>query len=556
MLLLAAAAIGGFLWWMQHDGERWLQRTARERLNEVVWKACVPGYHFTVDSVTTDFWKGDLRLTGLRLDFDSALTDSLRQGIYKYLFAAEAGTIRLHGVSYWRLVLLREFHARSLELRDPQLRYDIGDERVRLDAPFDRLRAPGAGPLDLLTVDSLVVRDARAIVHDLRGRLPVLHVAGLAVAASEVRIVHVEGSQRADLRTGAVDLALDSLNAEVADAYRLHIGRVRLSGRERRVTVDDLALHPLGTDIPPAFRTTVLDLHIAGLVMQGIDIGHLIADQALEMSALTVVRPVLDARLDKRRPPGPSAYTRLPPEGLKAIDFPLRVDTVHVVDGELRYAESHETSGAWGRLSFTALQATLTGIDNSPPQGVARPGIDAAIACTFQDSAALTARYHVTPDLSDAFTFEATVTDLPFTQLDPMTAPLLRLSVNAGELHRMHLLMKGDDDRARGTMELDYTGLHAQVAPDASAAQRHSLFGDLLDHLLDADNGGGLSDRQQRSYVVEREKDRSLFTYIWHVTRMGLKRDLVPGIRERVGDLLKKERVQRQERRAIRRARR
>lgn len=547
-LFLVTAGIGAFCWWFARDGEEWLRAKARERLNEVVWKASVPGYHFSVDSVLTDPWNGDLRLIGLHLDHDSALTDSLRNGAYRYLFAADADLIHLHGLSYWRLVLLREFHARSITLHGPRLRYTFGEERVGLRAPFERLRAPGRAPLAIVSIDSLRVSGAQTTVHDLGGRLPVLRIAGLGVEAADVRIVRGDNDDRADLRTGVVELSLDSLNAEVAGTYRLHIGPVHLSGLAHAGAISDLSLHPLDSAVVRDRRST-MDIRIAALSLHGLDIGQLIADQALELSSLTLTKPWFSDRLDKRIPVAAEPPIALPPAALRDLGFLMRIDTVHIVDGTILHAENAPRTDAWARLSFTGMQATIIGIDNTPRQGPPRPGIDATIACTFLDSADLRATYHAAPDISEAFSFEATVLGLPMQQLDPVTRPLVRLAVNGGDLDRMHLLMKGNDDRARATMELSYTGLHASVVRDATEEERHSLFGDLLDHVLDADNGGGLSDAQRRSYAVERDKQRSLLTYIWHVTRTGLKRDLVPGVKERVGLLLKKDREERRQRR-------
>ncbi|HEY0976873.1 MAG TPA: hypothetical protein VGE21_05340, partial [Flavobacteriales bacterium] len=514
LLLLAGLA---FSTWAYRDGQEWLDRTVRERIEAAVAKATVSGYHFRMDTLGTRFRSGDVLIHGIQLDHDSSLNDSLRAGVHEYLFAAQARTIALRGLSIWRAVLLREVHVRSIEVDGPLLQYTIGDHRVALKAPFERLKGSGSNP-PLFSVEVVIVRDARAIMQDLSGRLPVLNASGLDILAEAVNVTHTGNRRRADLHVGEVDLALDSLSANIAGGYRLHFGAVHLSDRMRRGRVRDISLHR--TDPGPSkHRTTELGLHVDSIVFDAPDIGGLIADQALRMKALSVHGLDLEATLDKELPEGPLRPVALPPAALLALPFPVRIDSVHLVDNTLRYRERSDATGRWGTITFNALDATFSGIDNTPDRPQDATGIEGRISCLFMDTARLSAHYTAEVEGGQDFTFTATVQQLPFAALDTLTSNLLRLSLSSGTLDRMHLVMKGNERKARGTMDLHYTDLVATISEQATPAQRHSMFGSVMDHVMTADNGGGLSDRQKRSYSVERDQQRSLLTFIWHFTR-------------------------------------
>ncbi|HRF82679.1 MAG TPA: hypothetical protein PL070_21640, partial [Flavobacteriales bacterium] len=86
VFVLAAVAIGTWAW---HYGGPLLDSTIRARLESAVREAAVDGYHFTMESVVADFRSGDVHIQGIVLRFDSALRDSLRNGVHDYLFAGE-----------------------------------------------------------------------------------------------------------------------------------------------------------------------------------------------------------------------------------------------------------------------------------------------------------------------------------------------------------------------------------------------------------------------------------------------------------------------------------
>ncbi|MBK9287696.1 MAG: hypothetical protein IPN38_08410 [Flavobacteriales bacterium] len=89
LVLVVLALIALSIWYHSH-GQQWLDRTVRERIDEVVDRASVEGYTFTLGDLETDARNsGDLVVTGARLSFDSTLMrPNLKLGRLDYLFAA------------------------------------------------------------------------------------------------------------------------------------------------------------------------------------------------------------------------------------------------------------------------------------------------------------------------------------------------------------------------------------------------------------------------------------------------------------------------------------
>lgn len=553
LVCLALLLIAGAWYWAHRHGGAWLDRTVRERIETAVRKATVGGYHFTMDSLRTDVRSGDILIRGIRLTYDPALNDSLSAGVYAYLFSAHAHTIALRGASLWRAVLLREIHLRSVEVDTPAFEYTIGDHRVPLEAPLERLARPGRNTLDLFDVGDVVVRGARARMHDLSGHLPVLYTSGLDLHVRRLRVLRPGDQTRADLSVAAVDVRLDSLTTNLPGGYRLRFGESHLSDHLRFGTIRHIALERIDALAPP-YRTTRNSVAIDSIVLADLDVARLIGDRSVNATTVTLYRPTLRAELDKDRPEGPARNVMLPPAALLDLPFPILVDSLLVIDGAVLYRERSDQTGLWGALRLGSIQARCSGITNTPRVGSEPPVLRANLHCQFMDTTRLDARYEARLDGSADFSFFATLNELPLSSLDSLTTNLLRLSITQGRVEHLVLEMHGDAEKARGTMEMKYADVVTTVASNASPEQRRNMLGSVMEFVLAEPLGGGLSDHQRRSVSVDRDANRSLFTYIWHFTRAGIKRDLKPGATQRLFSILKKERDVRRARRQTRKA--
>lgn len=552
VLLLGAA---GVAYWAWKYGEDWLERTARERIAEAIDKASVNGYHFTLQDLETDARTGRMSLTGVDLDFDPELLDSLRTGTFRYLFAAKAQRIELRGLSYWRLLWKGEFRVQALELMEPSLSYLLGGQRLGLVDPFARLE--GGNALSLLSSDTVVVWNASAVVEDLGDRLPRLHFSGLYLNGSAVHVSMGQLRGGVRLTVGGAELQLDSLRTQLPDGDRLSIGAVRLSRSTRSGIVRDvriLAERP-DTTRTDLVRRPLVDVAVDSILLAGLDVDHLITEQALRIAHMHVHRARLHVELDKVPPAGVPEVKSLPPAALLALPFPIRIDTLSLVDLEAIYHERDGEIGRWGRVPFEQVQAQFLHITNEPEAIAEHKRITGRFQGKLFTEAEVTGTYSGELDGSERIVINATARNLPLQHINSATRPLLRVQVLGGTLHRLDLRMEGNERRAKGDLSMHYSDLLFRVEPGTSREMRHSMFGSVLETMLKEAYGGGLSADRTRSYSIERDPHKSQITYLWHATRDGLARNLAPEAWDRMRNMLRTDAEQRREQRELRRQR-
>jgi len=562
LLLALLIVAGGLAFWARDHGKPWLDRTVRDRIAEVVDRATVEGYHFTITDLETDARKGDLVVTGAVLAFDSALVDSLREGRLDYLFAARAARLEMRGFSYWRLLLLHEFKAEALELVMPGFHYTIGGERVDLKAPFQRIKGGGGVRVSVLSVDTLLVREASCTVEDLSGRLPVLDLAGLDITTLAAHLAVSDRRDRIWVSMEDALFALDSLSTTLPDGSRLSTEGIRLSRSTRTGGIHRLKLVPSPLDMDTLakdrMRRTVIDLSVEDITFSGVDVDALIAQQTLKLRHLHVDGARLAASLDKTLPEEPPQLRALPPAALLALRFTVHVDTLSVHKAEVLYRERDASTGRWGRLPLTALNARFLHVVNDAvedPREEKLP-LTGSFSGLLYDTALFNGGYAAELDGSQKFTLDLQVQELQCTTLNEATRPLMRLVMNEGQLHLLDLRMTGDERRAKGVVAMRLSDLHAQVEPGTPSGQRHSMFGSLLETMLAEEYGGGLDLDRSRTFQVERDPERGVFAYLWHVLREGLSRNLLPEAKERVRSMIRQDKARSREAKAKRKARR
>ncbi|MEZ4738281.1 MAG: hypothetical protein R2818_02750 [Flavobacteriales bacterium] len=555
LLVLCLVALAVAAWWVPKHGDAWLDRTLRARITEIIDDASVEGYRFAMEGLETDVRNGNLVITGVQLTFDPALLDSLRNGAHQYLFAASVERIELRGLSFWRLVWGKEFRVRTFELKGPTLSYLIGGEKVDMTDPFARLGTGDGRSITLLSADTLMVHRATTLVEDLGERLPRLNVRSFSLHATEVHAYMGRRRGGVRLAVGGAELDVDDLSTQLSDGAVLSISSAHFSLGERTGRVLDIR-HASGSPQEQVDTTAVLrmELVVDSLLLTHFDVDRLISHQQLHTGHVGMYGLDMQVVLDKTLTPVKRSPRTLPPQSLLDLGFPIRVDTLGIVDARVVYRERDDGTERWGVLPFSKLNGRFLHISNREEAIEEHERITGTVEGMIFDTAQVTCTYSAELDGSQDFTIVATASQLPFVALNAITRPLMRLELQGGMLEHLELSMEGDERKAKGSMALRYTDLRIRVEPGTPRALHNSMFGNVLETMLTETYGGGMTADRERKYTIDRDPERALTGYLWHATREGLARNLTPEAWDRMRDMLRSDAEQRRSQRAARRA--
>ncbi|MBK7620871.1 MAG: hypothetical protein IPJ10_16345 [Flavobacteriales bacterium] len=205
------------------------------------------------------------------------------------------------------------------------------------------------------------------------------------------------------------------------------------------------------------------------------------------------------------------------------------------------YRERDDGTEQWGEFAFSELDAEFIPLRTARSRSRERPRIVGEVSGLMRYGAGAVSLWPM-PDGSQRFTIHATLAEMPVTVLNGMTRPLMRMQMQSGSLEYLEMDLEGDDRKAKGSMAIRR---RASCSPACSGMET-MLKGNLWRRTL----GGPAA-----KFNIARDPEKAFTGYLWHATREGLARNLVPEVWGRVRDMLRSDAEERRELRARRRAR-
>lgn len=509
-----------------------VEHIVRSKLEAAVRKAAGPGYKVDLGDMDIDLLSGSAQVRNAALTFDSLRMDSLVSGALSGLLRVQADRITMTGLSYMQLIRNGVMAVGAVEIVGPTLDHYF---MPHPDAIADTTAAPApdatAQPT-LITLDTLRILRARGGTHDLSGERTSASVAELDILSGGIVVLTGPGGAPR-FRTRNTTIIARGVLAAFPPLYDLQIGALELVHPAGLARITMASFTPradaqhYGTLVP--YETDLFHAKADTVLLAGVDIQRFVSEQELFVRRADVLAPVLVIHRDKTLPDGPFIGKRLPPAGLRAMDRQLRIDTIALHDGQVDYNERDSLNQDYGRVSFTSMNATLTGFGNTP-ELLAHGALRLEASAKVYDKSTLKAKYHasLSPSTS-AFTVEAQLRSLPFNVFNRMTDSLLMVKVRSGRIDELVLHMRGNDDRAEGTLDLTYADLDVELHSRDPRQPRTWLLNSALNLVVRRTNMPDAKNYRQGTYTVVRRKDRSIFNYAWRAVRSGVLDSMVPG---------------------------
>jgi hypothetical protein len=257
----------------------------------------------------------------------------------------------------------------------------------------------------------------------------------------------------------------------------VYLAGFRRSERANSFSLDTLALEPVESDSAflhrPALHRTRIRLGVAGVRGTHVDLKALI-DRRVDGGSVAITRLHLDVLADRRVPSTSTAPVRrktLWPQKLADLDWQLRLDTLRIETGALRYAE---WKGEWpipAAIWFSGVTATLTGLSNDRADST-RPSL--AVLQTsgvFMDKARVTLRMEVPVARQFELTASGQVEHLPLPALNSFLLVSNGIRIRSGKLDKAEFRFTVANRRARGELTAIYDDLEIDLVDRKTRTQ-------------------------------------------------------------------------------------
>lgn len=539
-LLLSAAVSGGI-----YLASYLLQQSLRAPINDYIRSRTLAFLsEQNLEGLTISFPALDLSLTHRRLLIrDLRIRYDHRDGTHYTRFSATSPLITLDGLDLTDVLYHRHLRLTQIRIADPHLsQYQESTDTTRPPArapgeqPDDAARTRGlAGQVPSLDsvvyglvdhwlpddfrqarIDQIAVdrgtlastsrRQGQTSRDSTEGLNLVIRGLGLDSARHKVfesaeleasAFVHVPAGGTDSLQIRGIAFQLDRKDTVVnvrefrsspeAGQLGVYVGGFHRSEKERAFTLDTLAVEPAESDSVflrhPQQRRTRIRLNLAGLIGANIDLKALML-RRVDGGNLGIARFNLDVLAD-RRVDAPKDLERRRrtfwPQKLADLDWQLRLDSLKVEDGSLRYGEWQAAWPKPAEVWFDDINATISGLSNARADSTHPSHAVLETTATFMSKAAVSLRMEVPVAKRFELTAVGHAEHLPVTALNSFLLISDGIHIKAGRLDKADFKFVVADRAARGTLTTRYDSLDIELV---SPRTRHQSLGQKLKTIM------------------------------------------------------------------------
>jgi hypothetical protein len=249
---------------------------------------------------------------------------------------------------------------------------------------------------------------------------------------------------------------------------------VRVTGfaaslHDSTVEIRDIAYAPTLSDSAfaraNAYRRSLLKTSVGRIAVRGFDAGALVLGDGIRARRVQVDSLHVDVLSDRRRPPNPvPRRRRTPQKWIADLERSVRIDSVLVQGGEVRYREQRPRHAKPGVMTFARLEAVAVNVRHVA--GRRRRGDAMALRATayLQHAGRLDAQFVVPLDAPGFdMTFKGALGPMPAAGLNAFVQETFALRVEKGRIIGIRFDARVANGVARGGITPCYTDLSIRV---------------------------------------------------------------------------------------------
>jgi hypothetical protein len=347
-----------------------------------------------------------------------------------------------------------------------------------------------------------------------------LVAAGVLLAAALVArwALHRYTDERRVARQIAAALALPSDTLVRIASTRFSVFGRSFTARDLRITIDSVA----------GGRRIRYALGVDTVRLDGIDLRAWLRGAVL-VSTVTADGLSLDVRLDRRHGGGrPGGEVRLLHSVVQRLPQPVRLDTVRVRGGAVRYEETAADGVRPGVLVFDRIAATAVNLTNDRRRMTDSTRAVIDVRMRIAEAGTVTARLAydlMAPELTIAYL--GSVGRMPMAAFNPILVDLAGIRVTDGTLDTAWVAVDVLDNVARGRLTVRYHDLALEMLDKATHERGlgdhlRTFMGAnfVLQEANPAEPDGAL---REGALVRRRSPEVPLVRFIWETLREGIK---------------------------------
>jgi hypothetical protein len=340
-------------------------------------------------------------------------------------------------------------------------------------------------------------------------------------------------------QVGHIDAEIEEVRLALDNYYqKLYLNGVYLNSKSSSFKISnvvlDQSLNKNAFSKAFDYRKDYLTLHTDDMIGTGIQWLDFFDQGNWHAEKISVQNPSLSVFINKQKPKNPNRKKLLFAEQIKAIRFPLRIDSLLFQNGKVELEEAPENRFYKnGKLDFSELNILVLNLTNQQEVLKDKSKLSLNVNGKLMNHGKI--HLQIQQELANSsgdFTIQGKVGKMRLTHLNSILEPETQVSVNSGTLNEMNFKIKGNNTQGQGELIMKYEDLNIRILNKED--QKSSNFWNELTSLLANTFVLKSNNPNKRGHLVKgnisysRSSDNSNLHYWWQLVLSGIKSTFDP----------------------------
>lgn len=470
----------------------------------------------TYDSIHVDWTKNLIRIDSITIERDSSNSNC---NVQEHLSAA---SLQVEGLSLFSVLLNKELKFNRVLISQPH---------ILLAKKSDLLRGKASGAKKELSIgiEEVIINSAEFQLTDTSGCI----LENKINTTLKIRNLLIKSSPERDLLIESDLLEMDTSTVFLPkEFYTLSFKRAKVNFYSGTAQIDTIRIHPTLSKYEfsrkKGYETDRVEGAIPYLKLLGFTLNT--NDTVLLRSKKADIQMFLKFFRDKRVP-DKKKYKLLPVQMLRTLPFGLNIDTFQITKSYVSYEEIPEGSETGGTIFFDDLHAKIMEINNDSNLKTGHTIINAR--ARFMGDGKIEMHTVLPWNEDSKCLMKGALKDFSFEKINSILMPAANLQVQSGHLTYLTFDYTYDNNRANGSIELNYKDLKLSTfkvlekgnTSDEDALKRDGLKSFILNSFIIKKNmdSNVPKDKRTGSVTFERDVNKSVFNFWWKSVFSGIK---------------------------------
>lgn len=502
LVLLLLVIIGG--WGLSHYISKKLPSIIRNEKD-------IP-YNISYKDLDIDLFGGSFTMHNAFIAPKDSIGVALQQGAF-----AEVKAIRVENFGLWALLKNDRITVDRVIIDTPNVTLYPREKKYTSDDDIKPFK-------NAIRTGSLEIRNGKfQLLDSVKGKI--LSASKINFELNNIRIDSNTVEKNIPVRYRDYNFACDSLFYRVDGFYDLTAAK--FSSSDSTIAVTNFKMIPK-QDRVQFTRMQPKEKDRFAIVAEKISIPKAdwgFVNDTMYVHSPEVVLEKVNANIYRSKvPKDDPSIKKLYSQMLRELKFDLKIDKLLLKNSTIVYEEQLNFERPPAKVSFSKFYATVSNI-YSPIRKGKLPKTTIDVQCLFMKSTPLTVNWSFNSlDAGDSFTIIGRLKDIRSEEVNPVSKPLMNVSTS-GNLNEVYFTMNGNRNRAEGDFAINYDNLDVTIHDKDNLKKEKKLVSAIGNLIVKDDTKGEL---KEVHIGVDRNKDKSVFNYIWKFVQEGLTQTILP----------------------------